>query len=52
MRRRRVSPPPPFEVNSNDYASTPGRGLPAFGLLMDFFTSPSINGKDKKIDIG
>jgi len=28
------NPPPPFEVNSNGSTPTPGRGLPALGLLM------------------
>jgi hypothetical protein len=34
--RWRITPPPPFEVNSNGSTPTPGRGLTALGLLMDF----------------
>ena len=42
IRRSRASPPPPFEVNSNGSTLTPGRGLIALGLLMDFLESINI----------
>jgi hypothetical protein len=35
-RRGMVSPPPPFEVNSNGSAPIPDRGLVALGLVTDF----------------
>jgi len=38
-RRGRVTPPPPFEVNSNGSTLTLGRGLSALGLLTDFIES-------------
>ncbi len=34
--RERASPLPPLEVNSSGSTLTPGRGLIAIGLMMDF----------------
>ncbi len=37
------NPHPPFEVNSNGSTPTPGRGLPAFGLLMTSYEAIKID---------